>query len=171
MGERSLLLFRQKLFLLSEKSSRENTMIKPSELTWDDVVQVGPGTLGGELFALLLVAGGAFRRSQGYSRACKTSWRRTGAFPRSLRRVGAPRRLLLAPPCLIGVWHYSSRTVFVAPITDGATTGAAESSTGLPSRSRPQPTFSTHGIRQELEWVCVRLFGKGQREPAAAAEI
>ena len=62
-------------------------------------------------------------------------------------------------------------TAFAAPITDGATTGTATSSTALPSRSKPRPTFSIPGI-QCRNWAGLYSpIWERQRKPAAASEV
>src|SRR5438093_7908660 len=121
-------------------------MIKPSELTWDDVVRVGPGTLGGNYLRCFWWPVALSEEVRDIPVPVKLLGEELVLFPISpgswrswepIARTGGPRSSTAE----------SKRKGSAALITDGTTIAKERSSTGLPSRSRQRPTSGTRGMR------------------------
>ena len=123
-------------------------MIKPSELTWDQIVQVGSGTLGGNYLRCFWWPVALAEEVKDIPVPVKILGEELVLF----RDLSGELTLLGATARTAGLRSNTASFKprgFAAPTTAGVTTGAAESSTAPPSRSRPRPTFSIRGIRQK----------------------
>ena len=140
-------------------------MTTASDLSWDDIVQGRAGHAGRQLFALILVAGGACRRSQRHSCAGEYPRRRAGAVPRSLRRANAARTPLLASPrftgygiiqtdgirCAYHGWCYDRR-------------GNVVDRPAEPIKSAPNIRHPWYPV-QRIGRLCLCLHGNGKNSP------
>src|SRR5882672_4224193 len=121
-------------------------MIRPSELSWDEVVRVGPGTLGGNYLRCfwwpvalseevkdIPVPVQALGEELVLFRDLSAGWRCWADTVRIEERL----------------WNTeeSRNKVSVAPTTVGVTTGEERSSIVQPNPPRPRLTSAIHGIR------------------------
>jgi len=123
-------------------------MIKPSELTWDQIVQVGSGTPGGNYLRCFWWPVALAEEVKDIPVPVKILGEELVLF----RDLSGELTLLEPTARTAGLRSNTALFKprgFAAPTTAGAMTGAAGLSTGPPSRSRPHPTFSIRGIRQK----------------------
>ena len=101
-------LFPTALSVIGETSrnERKQPMIKPSDLSWDDIVKRRAGNPRRQLSPPVLVAGGAVRGSQRHPCAGGCARRRAGAVSRSLRPSDFARTPLRSSKSFAGVRHH-----------------------------------------------------------------
>jgi hypothetical protein len=120
-------------------------MITPSDLSWDDIVRVGPGTLGGNYLRRFWWPIALSEEVKDIPVPVKALgeelvlFRAISGHPTLLGRYCSHRRASLGT-------EESNTKVSVAPTTAGATTGKEKSSIVQPNLSRPRPTSSIRGI-------------------------
>src|SRR4029453_14604044 len=125
--------------------TKEKKMIRPSELSWDEVVRVGPGTLGGNYLRCFWWPVSLSEEVRTFPFPCKRSEKSLCFFV--ISRAGWR--------CWVDTVRFEERLwnteeprnkVSVAPTTVGVTTGEERSSIVQPNPSRPRQTSAIRGI-------------------------